>query len=57
MRIQELYIEQKKYEESKRYARKCLRLAVFMRDRDSEFKVIENFKIINYYTGVISAFP
>ena len=56
MRIQELYSLQIQYDQSRRYARKCLRLAVFMRDKDSEFQVIENFKIINYYTGVIATY-
>jgi hypothetical protein len=42
-----------KFEESKKYGRKCLRLAVYLKDRNSEFRIIENFKIINYYMGVI----
>lgn len=40
MQIQNLYIIEKDYEESRKYAKKCLKLAVITNNKYLEFKSI-----------------
>lgn len=49
--IQNMYCLSKHYEQSRSYARKCLRLAVILEDEYAENKMIENLSILNYYEG------
>jgi hypothetical protein len=44
-----MYCGAKKYEDSRQYARKCLRLAVLLDNTYAESKMIENLSILNYY--------
>ena len=51
-KLQKIFCLRKYYETSRSYCTKCLKMAVYMKDRDAEFEAVESIKLLNYYMGI-----